>query len=362
MEIIIVDKKICDKDIAKQEGHFFSKEEIRILESDADVYYYDEVTKDKKLLLKFRKNVIPENYCDLLVKCKLAAQPSRRPSAGGIPENEPKYNYQESKSSGSDLYVLTNQKKSNSGVVGYYDSTSNFGHVHREEGDEKKCRLTAYTAKHIDLFNESLLPAFQFVDKIYETLVPEYYVIQKESIDKIADEFKIQNTIFTTVTVNRNFRTALHCDSGDLKEGFGNLVVVGDNYTGGYTMFPQFGIGVDCRHGDFLAMDVHQWHCNSEILGKGMRLSFVFYLREKMLKKCPFDVKPRRVRYDRKFLTKFLSDHKLEIEPIVNTGDDIINRDTKIHTICRECKSKVTKSFRAFVSTKDICTSCPNLV
>ena len=30
-------------------------------------------------------------------------------------------------------------------------------------------------------------------------------------------------------------------------------------------MFPQFGVGVDVRHGDFLAMDVHQWHCNSEI-------------------------------------------------------------------------------------------------
>jgi hypothetical protein len=81
----------------------------------------------------------------------------------------------------------------------------------------------------------------------------------------------------------------LHRDSGDLREGFGNLVVSSDtdDYEGAYTMFPQYGIGVDCRNGDFLAMNVHEWHCNSEKKGEGDRYSFVFYLREKMLKTCP---------------------------------------------------------------------------
>ena len=36
-------------------------------------------------------------------------------------------------------------------------------------------------------------------------------------------------------------------------------------YQGGYTIFPQFGIAVDVRNNDFLAMDVHQWHSNTEI-------------------------------------------------------------------------------------------------
>jgi hypothetical protein len=52
-------------------------------------------------------------------------------------------------------------------------------------------------------------------------------------------------------------------------------------------MFPQYGVGVECRSGDFLAMNVHEWHCNSEKKGLGNRYSFVFYLREKMLKTCP---------------------------------------------------------------------------
>jgi len=41
--------------------------------------------------------------------------------------------------------------------------------------------------------------------------------------------------------------------------------------------------------GDFLAMNVHKWQCNSKMKSDkdAERLSFVFYLREKMIKACP---------------------------------------------------------------------------
>ena len=44
---------------------------------------------------------------------------------------------------------------------------------------------------------------------------------------------------------------------------------------------------VDCRNGDFLAMDVHEWHCNTKIIPLSKdytRLSLVAYLRERMIK------------------------------------------------------------------------------
>ena len=74
----------------------------------------------------------------------------------------------------------------------------------------------------------------------------------------------------------------------------------------GYTCFPQFGIGVDVRTNDYLAMDVHEWHCNTEFKAVNKkakkiiktdadrlrkennwdfnRLSLVHYLREGMIK------------------------------------------------------------------------------
>jgi len=249
------------------------------------------------LLLKFRKNKIDNKDCKILFNSKGAAASSKRPSASEIKDGETKYKWIESQKTGKKLYVLTNQNKVHSGIIGYYDSTSNFGNHHYKD-TEIKCRLTSYTSKYLDKFQECL-PVFKKIDDIYKDLVPDFYNVQKNAISKINKDFVIKDTIFTTVTINKNFRTALHCDVGDLKDGFGNLVVISEGkYTGGYTMFPQYGVGVDCRNGDFLAMDVHQWHCNSEIKGDGTRLSFVFYLREKMIKNCPLNkvqnLKPKR--------------------------------------------------------------------
>ena len=81
--------------------------------------------------------------------------------------------------------------------------------------------------------------------------------------------------------------------------------------------FPQFKIAVDLRQGDFLAMDVHQWHSNTPIYeteedkkyneslenafkdnpevrtvgiyNKYTRLTFVCYLREKIVN-CPDEI------------------------------------------------------------------------
>jgi hypothetical protein len=44
--------------------------------------------------------------------------------------------------------------------------------------------------------------------------------------EQSSQDFIIKDTAFSTVTVNKNFRTAGHYDNGDLKEGFGNLGVI----------------------------------------------------------------------------------------------------------------------------------------
>ena len=92
----------------------------------------------------------------------------------------------------------------------------------------------------------------------------------------------------------------------------------------------QKKIGFDLRTGDFLAMDVHEWHCNTEMREspsdkkfnkeipeiyrnnketgtQGVdklysRLSFVCYLRENLIKCNATDSKPyyKRIGYDPK--------------------------------------------------------------
>ena len=120
----------------------------------------------------------------------------------------------------------------------------------------------------------------------FHTLCPEAY--QRQYSIASNSGFYISDTAFSTITVNYNFQTALHVDKGDFKDGFGNLVVCSKHLEGGYLLFPKYELGIQLHTGDYLAMDVHQYHCNSPIFfsdTEGYRLSFVGYFRTS-LSKC----------------------------------------------------------------------------
>ena len=130
--------------------------------------------------------------------------------------------------------------------------------------------------------------------------MPEAHLKQLTRASKTPD-FQILDTAFSTATINYNWQTALHRDAGDFEEGFGNLVILEDpgkermKWKGGFLGFPQYKVAVDVRNGDYLAMDVHQWHANTEIIPidkshhskaelEHARLSIVSYLRKNMIK------------------------------------------------------------------------------
>jgi hypothetical protein len=284
---VVVKQKFTDEEMKKKEGQYFDESCCKkIYNENVDIY-----TEEGELLLKFRKNVLNADDCNKLFDSKGAAQTTIRPGASGIKKGSPKYIRVKSQSSGKILCIQSSKNRVKSGIMGFYDTISNFGYHHNKEINKTnvKCRLTAFTSRNMDKY-KTCLPIFKKIDRIYKKLVPAHYKVQKSAINKVNKKFVIKDTIFTTVTVNKNFRTALHCDVGDLKEGFGNLTVVSrGEYTGACTLFPQYEVGVDCRNGDFLAMNVHKWHCNSKMKGDkdAERLSFVFYLREKMIKACP---------------------------------------------------------------------------
>lgn len=248
-----------------------------LITKDSDVY-----DSSGRLLAKFRKNVLTNAETETLYKnCKSAAYKQRgRAEASGMKD---KYSYQISKTTGKTIHQLNS--KAPSGIMGFYDNKSFFGYKRIEGGE--LCRQTAYTRKHMDRFQECI-PIFQKISQLYSILTPEHHTKQKSAIKQINENYVIPDTVFTTVTVNKNFQTALHKDKGDFKEGMGILAVASSGeYEGMYTLFPEYNIAVDCRNGDLLIMDVHEWHCNSSKRGDGDRLSFVFYLRERMMDCCP---------------------------------------------------------------------------
>lgn len=330
----VLDKVISDEEIKKREGTYFDKDKdkLMIINHDADVYAKDKTAPDgKRLLAKFRKGVFPKELTDIAwTAFHKAAAPSRNRGAAAGPIDLKSHYWQNRKPTNITkwaAYYMQNGKKSKmqvnnnvySSVLGYFEATPFM---------KLPCRLTAYTQVHFKAFQNGT-PFIQAIDKQFKELVPDRHKKQLERIHDNSD-YQIANTAFSSLTLNRNFQTALHQDAGDFKEGFGNLSVVErGKYHGGETLFPQYGVGFDLRTGDFIAMDVHEWHCNTKLYEtdedkvfnktlpkiytnaaetgtKGSeypftRISFVCYLREKLQECDPKETEKyyKRVEFDK---------------------------------------------------------------
>ena len=368
---IIVNKVLSDEEVNSLEGKWIDESYMKypVIDYNCDVFYKDN-DGSVKLLLKFRKKCISQSLLRIgWQSYKDLAKPSRgRGASAGPIDKEGVYwkkrnivntgkwstgyltpegnkmkeeldklsidgliskikeldikhkdedlqdkeniiNLIIKKKNGISKMKVNNQVASN--PIGFYESSKNFADL--------PCRLTHFTRTNYKKYNEGL-SFIQKIDSMFKKLIPEAYEKQLSRANQ-KSHLKIPETAFSTITINRNFRTALHKDAGDFSQGFGNLTVIErGSYHGGYTVFPQFGIGVDVRSGDFLAMDVHQWHSNTSIfeteediknnsklekvfndnpevgtvgLDKNYtRLTFVCYLREKIFN-CPDSIDPR---------------------------------------------------------------------
>jgi hypothetical protein len=253
------------------EGKMLSFSDVKIMFKDSvDVY----CKQTKQCIAKYRKNVIPADIqlaAFTSLKKVVGDNSNRAVTSATSQEAEITKKGKASKTSRVRFKgeVLT-------GIAGFFDRTPRF----------PNCRLTAFNKHHFDKFKKAY-PIIKLVDNMYKSLMPEQYSRQRKQADKTSKDFVIPDTSFTTVTVNQNWQTAVHKDSGDFKEGFGNLVALRKGtFTGGYFVVVRWGVGFDLRNGDLLMVDVHQWHGNTPIVKddkNAIRLSLVMYYRENMI-------------------------------------------------------------------------------
>jgi hypothetical protein len=266
-----VSKDVSDEALKKKSGMCLTaanSKNFTILREDADVY-----TEDGKVLLRFRKNVLPKKDLDIfydnVIKFAKSHKTQNRGMATGTKEG--KRNIKEGKS------VASN-------IIGYMDTwTIQHKYMFSQVGMKEikpAVRRSYFTQNNYDNWTP-MKSLVKHIDAQYKKLAPVEYKKQRAKADETY--FKIKGTAFTTLTTNVNFNTCAHTDSGDDEEGLGNLVVLQrGEYEGGETCFVQYGVGVDVRETDFLIMDVHQLHANTKLklIGKdSIRLSIVSYLR-----------------------------------------------------------------------------------
>jgi len=176
------------------------------------------------------------------------------------------------------ICLTTYANSVNSGIAGWFDRYPRIPYG----------RATTYTRDNFDKFKLSF-PFLQSLSKGFKDLLPGRFAAQMEAANKLDPSFLVPETPFTTITVNKTFRTACHYDAGDLNAGLSNLLTLSNtgNYSGCYLVAPEYRVAVNVRPGDLLLINNHEvMHGNTEIVCHdeiSERISLVCYFREKML-------------------------------------------------------------------------------
>ena len=323
METIQATQYLSDRDLEDLNGEYLGK--------FLDERHYDVVVKestkvlkpDGSILLVYVKDALPRKLCEttfeVMKKVPVTGAGDRGIAAGLLTDpNDERIDrtYGEPKSvTGARYYrakedgTYSNQSIAvpvNSGIIGYFDRS----------GRQPYCRQTSFNADKAELF-EQARPFFRKVSQVFREQVPERYKAQAEYVAKIHPDFVIPETVFTTITVNRNFRTACHFDKGDYQPGFGVMTVLqSGEYEGGYLIFPKYRVALDMRTGGLAMADVHEAHSNSEMVGKTnpwIRISLVLYCRVAMLE-CKSQAE--EIERAKQWSDKIATRHSSKMEPL----------------------------------------------
>lgn len=179
-----------------------------------------------------------------------------------------------------------------SGIAGYFDRYPRIPYG----------RATSYTEKHFETFS-LCFPYLKKLNENFKKELPNRWRKQHKASSYLDNRFLISSTVFTTLTVNHNWRTACHRDAGDLHEGFSNICGVtgpeGKGWKGGQFILPEYSVAINIQPGDMLLVNNHAGiHGNDELIGEDNdRMTIVAYFREKMLELKSWEYECLRKQY-----------------------------------------------------------------
>ena len=290
MELYLSEKK-TDKEIKL--GEYFTFNDI--INEDCDLYNKD--TGD--LVFSFKKKVIPKELYDIdpkIVKHSKDGSVNRGNAAGSATtsgllkgkENwsaKPKYlcdkdgnKIQDGEAGHTAFFRYEDgriSKRARSNTV----SSQSIGGFNRNAA--LPCRLTYFTKNNLEEY-KSIFPLTTYISDLYFSYVPDKWLNQFSKYENSPKEYVIPDSNFSTLTINQDFRTASHKDSGDCKTGLTCFTVKNcGSWSGGELCFPNYELGLNIEEGDLLLFNPHVIHSNNSLKGSG-RMSFVLYLRDKM--------------------------------------------------------------------------------
>ena len=152
------------------------------------------------------------------------------------------------------------------GTLGYLDATP-----------DQPCHKTPLSNKRPEMLDrhERLIKR---VSELYARHLPSFYGRQRAEVGKVP-HWHLWDTVFTTIYIIKNLRTAYHTDTGNLRGVMSAMMPMG-NFTGGELILARWRIAIAYGPGDLLFFDPQQLHGNLPFDGE--RISVVFYCERRI--------------------------------------------------------------------------------
>lgn len=164
-----------------------------------------------------------------------------------------------------------------SGVIGYYDRYPRIPF----------CRKCSWNQNHETSWKK-LAPLFHRVNDVHCEHAPMEWAAQAAAASHVNKDWLIPGTIYSTVTVNKNYRTGYHFDGKNMAGGFSSMLLLREGtITGGYTVFPRYRFAIKMEIGDLALFNGQgEMHGNTAIsilTRDAQRCTMVHYFRKGMV-------------------------------------------------------------------------------
>lgn len=175
-----------------------------------------------------------------------------------------------------------------SGTVGFYERTPR----------RPYCRPMAWNQEHPEKLKRFELLC-QETEKFYSEVAPAPYLVQKSHADQSCGDYLIGGSVFTTLTLNKNFRTAAHRDAGNLPGAFNCMAYLRQGVLrGGELVLCDYRVGIKFNSGDVICFDPFEVHGNLPIISnpdESTRCTIVLYYRDGIQQCLPMEQELQRV-------------------------------------------------------------------
>jgi len=160
---------------------------------------------------------------------------------------------------------------------GYIPARPIFGHI---------AGPCVFNGSEPEFYFQKIVPSAFVLQKVYEKYFPTVFSEHNKNSSEILDNYRIgRKSVFTSGVINKNVNFKYHFDKGNFKNCKSAMVVVGENYSGGYLHIPEYDVYIRTHPNTYLIFDGQSiLHGVTEIKGNGKRYSIVYYTVEKLKK------------------------------------------------------------------------------